>query len=42
MAMQTIQRTLRIQLHPTPEQAVVLMETASQYAACFNEVAELG
>lgn len=40
--MQTVQRTLRIQLRPTPEQATVFLETAGQYAACFNEVAQLG
>lgn len=40
--MQIAQRTLRIQLRPTPEQKTVFLETAGQYALCFNEVAALG
>jgi len=40
--MQTVQRTLRIQLRPSPEQVAAFVDTASQYANCFNEVAALG
>ena len=35
-------RTIRIQLKPTPEQAVLLQQTMQQYTTCFNEVCQLG
>lgn len=35
-------RTVRIQLHPTPEQAKALSETLQQFTAAFNEVCAYG
>ena len=35
-------RTLVVQLHPTPEQARSLQRTLAEHTACFNEVARLG
>ncbi len=35
-------RTVRIQLHPTPEQAVVLQETLRQFTEAFNAVCAYG
>ncbi len=35
-------RTIRIQLKPTPEQAVLLQQTLQEYTTCFNEVCQLG
>ena len=35
-------RTLRIQLHPTPEQAVLLQETLAQFTHAFNMVCRHG
>jgi len=35
-------RTIRIQLKPTPEQAVLLQQTMQEYTTCFNEVCQLG
>lgn len=37
-----MQRTIRFQLNPTPEQAVLLRETLRQHTECFNEVAAYG
>lgn len=36
-----LQRTIRIKLKPTPEQAVLLQQTMQEYTACFNEVCQL-
>lgn len=35
-------RTLKIQLHPTPEQAVALRETLTQFTQVFNHVCRYG
>ena len=35
-------RTLLLQLNPTPEQAALLKRTLQEYTACFNEVAHVG
>lgn len=35
-------RTLVVQLKPTPEQARILQQTMQEHTACFNEVARLG
>ncbi len=35
-------RTIRIQLKPTPEQAVLLQQTMQEYTTCFNEVCQVG
>ncbi len=35
-------RTITVQLHPTPEQAKLLKETLEQHTACFNAVAHEG
>src|SRR5262245_29047373 len=35
-------RTLVAELHPTPEQAVLLDRTLHEHTACFNTVARLG
>src|SRR5229473_315512 len=35
-------RTMVVQLNPTPEQARFLKQTFEQHTACFNEVARLG
>src|SRR6266700_1408278 len=35
-------RTIRIQLKPTLEQAVLLQQTMQAYTMCFNEVCQLG
>src|SRR5579875_152216 len=35
-------RTVRVQLYPTPEQAHSLKTTLEQYTACFNTVAQVG
>src|SRR4051794_24811575 len=35
-------RTMVVQLHPTPEQARIFKQTLEQHTACFNEVAQLG
>jgi putative transposase len=35
-------RTIRIQLHPTPEQAIALQETLRQFTAAFNAVCVYG
>ena len=35
-------RTLVVQLHPTPEQAHILQRTLQEHTACFNEVARIG
>src|SRR5712691_7578729 len=35
-------RTMVVQLNPTPEQARILKQTLEQHTACFNEVARLG
>lgn len=37
-----MQRTIRLQLQPTPEQAVILRETLRQNTSCFNAVAAHG
>lgn len=37
-----MQRTIVVQLKPTPEQARTLQETLAQHTACFNAVAALG
>jgi len=37
-----MQRTIRLRLNPTPEQANVLMETLRQHAERFNAVAAYG
>jgi hypothetical protein len=34
-------RTIRIQLHPTPAQAVLLQQTMAEYTACFNTVCRI-
>ncbi len=34
-------RTIRIQLQPTAEQAVLLQQTMQEYTACFNSVCQL-
>jgi putative transposase len=34
-------RTIRIQLKPTSEQAILLQQTMQEYTACFNEVCQL-
>jgi predicted transposase len=33
-----VQRTIRLDLNPTSEQAEVLLETMRQQTVCFNEV----
>jgi IS605 OrfB family transposase len=38
MNMYTVQRTIRIKLEPTPEQANLLMQTLKQFTQSFNEV----
>ena len=35
-------RTVRIQLHPTPEQAQALHETSQQFTQAFNAVCRYG
>ncbi len=35
-------RTIRLQLKPTQEQAVLLRQTMREYTVCFNEVCRLG
>src|SRR5947209_14777280 len=35
-------RTILVQLNPTPEQARILKRTLEEHTACFNEVARLG
>jgi putative transposase len=35
-------RTVRVQLHPTPEQAAALQETLRQFTAAFNQVCAYG
>jgi putative transposase len=35
-------RTLVVQLNPTPEQAQILHQTLQDHTACFNEVARIG
>ena len=35
-------RTVRIQLHPTPEQAIALQETLRQFTEAFNQVCAYG
>jgi putative transposase len=35
-------RTMIVQLHPTPEQAALLKRTLDEHTACFNAVARLG
>src|SRR5580765_2370216 len=35
-------RTVRIQLHPTPEQAQALSETLTQFTAAFHQVCAYG
>src|SRR6266705_1150402 len=35
-------RTMMVQLHPTPEQAAILKRTLDEHTACFNAVARLG
>ncbi len=37
-----MQRTVRLKLEPTPEQANALIETIKQHAACYNVVARHG
>ena len=37
-----MQRTIRIQLQPSPSQAVALAETSRQFTAAFNRFVELG
>jgi putative transposase len=37
-----MERTIVVQLNPTPEQARTLKETQEQHTACFNAVAALG
>lgn len=37
-----MQRTIRIQLHPSPTQAAILAETSRQFTAAFNRFVELG
>ncbi|RYX82353.1 transposase [bacterium] len=37
-----MQRTIRLELHPTKEQADVLFQTLEQHTACFNAVAAHG
>jgi putative transposase len=37
-----MERTLILQLNPTPEQATILKQTLEQHTACFNEVAHVG
>lgn len=37
-----MQRTVRIELRPTTEQAPILLDTMKQYSECFNSVATLG
>ena len=32
-------RTIVLNLHPTPEQAAKLKETLTEYSQCFNDVA---
>jgi putative transposase len=39
--MSMIQRTIRIKLHPTAEQAALLLETITQYTQSFNDVCKL-
>ena len=36
-----ITRTIRLQLKPTQEQAVLLRQTMQEYTCCFNEVCQL-
>jgi len=38
----TVQRTIRLRLNPSPEQADALLETLRQHAECFNAVAAYG
>ncbi len=35
-------RTIVVQLNPTPEQAAILKHTLDDYTACFNAVAHVG
>src|ERR1700693_3535746 len=35
-------RTMVVQLKPTPEQAIALQQTMQEHTACFNAVARLG
>jgi putative transposase len=35
-------RTIKIQLHPTPEQAISLQETLEQFTQAFNQVCAYG
>src|SRR2546428_10862544 len=35
-------RTIVVQLNPTPEQARILKQTIEEHTACFNTVARLG
>jgi putative transposase len=37
-----MQRTIRVQLNPTPEQMAILLETMRQHTECFNAVAKIG
>ncbi len=37
-----MERTIVVQLHPTPEQARTLKETLEQHTACFNAVTREG
>ncbi len=37
-----MERTLVVQLNPTPEQARILQRTLQEHTACFNVVARLG
>lgn len=37
-----MERTIVVQLKPTPAQAVLLKETLEQHTACFNAVAQEG
>src|SRR6266480_2866664 len=37
-----MQRTIIVQLHPTPEQSRALQQTLLEHTACFNEVARVG
>jgi putative transposase len=39
--MNMIQRTIRIKLHPTNEQATLLLDTIAQYTQSFNDVCKL-
>jgi putative transposase len=37
-----MQRTVRLKLQPTPQQAQALLETLKQHTSCYNAVARYG